>query len=242
MVLMPRVCWNCVETAALGAAVREAALIAETKVRFWIGAAANCLAALRRARGACLEAIMNVRRVCEGILMREVWGIVDSLWETSGYVESTFCPSSSRHRGLELVAGDANRSPRPIKSSPIPYKWGTPSQSQIPKFMRRSLSNVRARGVRLETLFTVSSRLSIAFLTSQHRAKRQISTRDRQIARKFPQLRHKARAFTYHRGRNVWHERKSSESVKYLQQTPRAREVIVLCELSSLMNNMVGLQ
>lgn len=97
-VLMPRVCWNWVETAALGAAVREAALMAETKVRFWTGATANCLAALRRARGACLEAIVNVRRLCEGILMGEVWGIIESLWETSGCVESIFCPSSSRHR------------------------------------------------------------------------------------------------------------------------------------------------
>ena len=147
--------------------MREAALIAETKVRFWAGAAANCLAALRRARGACLEAIVNVRRVCEGILMREVWGIVDSLWETTGYVESTFCPSSSRHRGMELATGDANLSPRPIKSPAAPYKWGTPSQSQLPKFMRRSLSNVRARGVRLETLFAVSSRLHLHF----HRAR-----------------------------------------------------------------------
>jgi hypothetical protein len=59
MVLTPRVCWNWVVTAALGAAVAPA-LSAETKVRFWAGAAANCLAVWRRARETGLEAIVNV--------------------------------------------------------------------------------------------------------------------------------------------------------------------------------------
>lgn len=38
----------------------RAALMAETKVRFWAGAAANCLADWRRARAAGREAIVNV--------------------------------------------------------------------------------------------------------------------------------------------------------------------------------------
>jgi hypothetical protein len=59
IVLTPRVCWKWLVTAALGAAVTPA-LSAETKVRFWAGAAANCLAVWRRARVTGLEAIVNV--------------------------------------------------------------------------------------------------------------------------------------------------------------------------------------
>jgi hypothetical protein len=56
----------------LGAAVTPARS-AETKVRFWAGTAANCLAVWRRARAAGLEAIVNVRRGYLGF-WKLVWG------------------------------------------------------------------------------------------------------------------------------------------------------------------------
>lgn len=113
MVLMPRVCWNWAETAALGAE-REAALMAETKVRFWVGAAANCLAALRKAREACLEAIVNVRRVCEGILMGRYGGQSTLYGTRLAMCGVDFLSKLQPNSGLEHAIGDAAGSPRPI--------------------------------------------------------------------------------------------------------------------------------
>ena len=84
MVLTPRVCWNWLVTAALGAAFLAPALRAETKVLFWAGAAANWRADWRRARVTGLEAIVNVcvcglgylgvRNLGRGWMAFKLWG------------------------------------------------------------------------------------------------------------------------------------------------------------------------
>lgn len=59
IVLTPRVCWNEVETAAFGAALRTA-LAAATKVRRWTAGLTNWAKELRRALLAFREAMIDI--------------------------------------------------------------------------------------------------------------------------------------------------------------------------------------